>query len=125
MNSSVWAHRRSDYHGGTVGRRKKAWYYSYTSMMGRCYNPNDPAYFSYGGRGITVQASWRHEPSRFLSDMGEPPTSGYSLDRINPDGPYAPWNCRWASPTEQSRNRRNSRPAQERWTTLMLEWQDS
>jgi hypothetical protein len=73
-------------------------------MMARCYNPRDPAYRNYGGRGISVCERW-HSFVNFFADMSERP-SGKSLDRINNDGNYEPSNCGWATRTEQSRNRR-------------------
>jgi hypothetical protein len=76
-------------------------------MKARCLNPNNPAYQNYGGRGITVCERWL-DFKNFLEDMGERP-SETQLERINNNGNYEPSNCRWASPKENSRNRRNSR----------------
>lgn len=44
----------------------------------------------------------------FLAWAGPRPFESWSIDRINPVGPYSPDNCRWASKTVQSRNRTNT-----------------
>lgn len=97
-------------------------YNSWRKMLERCYNPNDGRYArgdrykDYGGRGITVCDRWRGESGfiNFLADMGLRP-EGCTLDRIDVDGPYAPQNCRWATPSEQRTNQRPASPAHEPW----------
>jgi hypothetical protein len=79
-------------------------YSRWVSMLQRCFNPNHKDYRYYGGRGITVCERWL-DFVNFLADMGEPPP-GLSLDRINVNGDYEPGNCRWATASEQVRNRR-------------------
>ncbi|AMT73977.1 hypothetical protein ABG82_19015 [Mycobacteroides immunogenum] len=76
-------------------------------MVARCTRPTHHRWASYGGRGITVCDRWRSDFWTFVHDMGERPP-GLSLDRINNDGPYSPDNCRWATNSQQSKNRRAS-----------------
>lgn len=80
-------------------------YAIWTMMKQRCHNPSNKDYASYGGSGIVVCDSWRYSFSKFLEDMGPKP-EGLELDRF-PDtaGPYCKENCRWATRTQQNRNK--------------------
>lgn len=79
-------------------------YRSWQAMKARCLNPNAHAYERYGGAGITVCDRWL-KFENFLADMGPRPV-GTSLDRINNAGNYEPGNCRWATRSQQSKNRK-------------------
>lgn len=97
------ANRRT--HGLTKTPEYKVW----GSMIDRCTNPKNDCWGRYGGRGISICPEWRRSFETFLADIGPRPTRKHTLDRINNNGNYEPSNCRWATQTTQSRNKRNNR----------------
>lgn len=92
-------------------------------MKSRCNNPNEQWYHLYGGKGIKVCDRWCDSFWNFLEDMGEKPSPQHSIDRIDSDGDYEPSNCKWSTPTEQSRNTsRNIMITYEGKTKCLTEW---
>lgn len=83
---------------------KRAW----RSMVDRCHNPSDKGFRFYGARGVAVCPAWRASYETFASDVGPRPSSKHMLDRIDNERGYEPGNVRWATATENNRNRRNT-----------------
>ncbi len=91
-------------HGLTNYPEYRAW----LRMIRRCHRPSGHDVAAYAERGITVCEEWRNSPEAFCAYVGPRPSPAHSIDRINNDGNYEPGNVRWATRTEQQRNRRCS-----------------
>lgn len=115
--------RRARSHGqARQGDQRNPLYRVWCSAKARCHAATDKGYPNYGGRGIVMCNRWREDFALFLADMGPRPP-GYTLGRIDNDGPYSPENCRWETYQQQGRNtRRNFLISYQGETLTIGEW---
>lgn len=103
---------RSTIHGYGTRQGRSPEYRVWIEIRQRCENKDNKHYKNYGGRGIKVCESWRRSFTIFLSylqnTIGLRPSPDHSIDRIDNNGNYEPWNVRWATYKEQSRNTRRT-----------------
>ena len=94
---------------GLSNKAGNAHYRRWKGIKQRTGNPSDKNYKHYGGRGIKMYPAWFNSFVYFkewLDNNLGPCPEGYSLDRIDNDGHYAPDNLRWASAKQQRINQR-------------------
>jgi hypothetical protein len=76
---------------------------AYTSALYRCTNPKSKAWKDYGGRGIKFLFT---SFEQFMACIGPRPSSKHMLDRKDNNGHYEVGNVRWATRSEQNKNKR-------------------
>ena len=100
------------------GLSKHPLYATWNGIVQRCTNPNDEHFPIYGGDGVRICERWL-DVRTFVEDIereigprpegvGETGWPLYTIDRIEVEGNYEPGNVRWATSSEQMRNRRKA-----------------
>lgn len=76
----------------------------FAAMIKRCYWPQCKNYRIYGGKGVYIYDEWLADPHEFeIWSKSHGYTKTMTIDRLDSDGPYAPWNCRWVSKSINSK----------------------
>lgn len=80
------------------------------AIRGRCDDPTNRGYAIYGGRGIKLSEEF-HNPITFINYMRSLEGAGIDkeIDRVDNDKGYERGNLRWATRSQNSNNRRNTR----------------
>jgi hypothetical protein len=99
-------------------------YHLWQAVKDRATNPKNP---HYARLDVPLHGPWQRDFKRFAAyiekHLGPKPTARHSLDRISVDKGYVPGNLRWASPTEQQRNKANNHRITANGETLCVtEW---
>lgn len=106
-NKPTLTHGKSRCNNGKCERLYRVW----LGMRERCNNPNHNKYRDYGGRGIGICDEWNDYAvfREWAYNNGyddTAPRGMCTIDRIDIDGPYAPWNCRFVDSHQQRVNQR-------------------
>lgn len=82
-------------------------YKTWMNIKTRCYQPSHKSYNDYGGIGLTVCSEWLESFNNFYNwAINNGWQNGLTIDRKKNYLGYSPDNCRWATNSEQQRNRK-------------------
>jgi hypothetical protein len=125
-------------HGHSVRKTPTPEYRTWCEISKRTTLKSFPLAHRYSGRGIRMCQAWRDSYAQFFADVGPKPTPRHSIDRKDNNGHYScgkcpeciakgwPANCRWATMTEQARNKSNNKKISFKGETKTLaEWAES
>ena len=112
------------FHPTKMSKIEQKVYSALGSMHQRCKaDPDSQHYNGYAGRGIAVCDRYSYTPegmANLIFDIGLPPTMEHQIDRENNNLGYVEGNLRWATRSEQARNRRNGAYA----AAQAIKWED-
>ncbi len=100
------------------GMKKTPEYSVWKQMKYRCTSKSKDC-IRYNARGIAVCEEWQKSFLAFYNHIGPRPDPEYQIDRINNDGNYEPGNVRWATRSQQARNRRNRKSKYDQYAGYM------
>lgn len=110
------------------GESRTSLYLTWKGMVSRCQSYNVQRK-NYLDRGISVSEEFRDWPifrDYVLQWLGEKPSEDHSMDRIDNSLGYERGNLRWATSSQQTNNRRNTRLLTIAGVTAPLaEWADA
>ena len=105
------------------GKRRHPLYTVWSGIKARCFNPNNPAYKNYGGRGISMGLEWLNFEVFYNWAVQNGFSKTLQIDRIDNNKGYNPDNCRFVTCKKNNNNRRtNTRITIENETKTLQEW---
>lgn len=95
--------------GFGLKKQDPKFYDVWAHMKDRIYNPNNPNYDRYGGRGLATDYDafvdfYDDQYARYLNAKNMYPDKKISMDRMNNNLGYVRGNISWTIPERQSRN---------------------
>lgn len=104
------AHAQNVTHGECSLSYESPEHKTWRSMISRTGSKRDHDTKYWKDISLRMAPEWRGDEgfARFLAHIGRKPSPKHSVDRIDPSIGYIPGNVRWATTTEQARNRRDS-----------------
>ena len=88
--------------------KRERLYSVWTNMKSRCLSETNPAYHTYGGRGIHICPDWMaYVPFRTWA-LANGYQDDLTLERKDNNAGYYPWNCTWIPLEDQAANRTTS-----------------